>query len=465
MKKRFFIITFLSLIIFMISGCNETKKIVLTIGFWPESTETEDVKMYNKWKDAFEEAYPQYEIVAEPYTYATDTVGSKYLTGTLPMVFQTWFTEPEKLKNKKIIRDITDILDELGWTDKMDDEMRETLTFDGKIYGIPRDGYGLGLLINIKTLGDNGLLPEDGKGGYLLYNADGSPAYPTTFEEIYEYSKVIQEYDETKGILICSDNKNGGWQLSNIAWNYGATLETLNSDGTVTASLASDGMVSALEWIKKMKSEELLLNSTNVLYDQWYSAIESQVAMAIVGSDVLQLAQTNGNVNMDDLAFVPMPTGDGVHRYSLYGGTPFVFTDGTTDEEVKGILTFFDFIGRSPSTSETNLNAMKEGYEVAVIKGQPIIPTIKAWKDPDYLREANALETEYVNIDMYYYQDFFDSIGTMKRSEEPYYAQEMYEFLDTAIQNVLTNPDTANCKNLLTTANSKLQELLNKMNS
>lgn len=42
----------------------------------------------------------------------------------------------------------------------MDSSRKETLTFDGKTYGVPRDGYGLGLLLNIRLLGGSGLLPE-----------------------------------------------------------------------------------------------------------------------------------------------------------------------------------------------------------------------------------------------------------------------------------------------------------------
>ena len=191
-------------------------KITLDIGFWPESTETQDLAMYRQWKERFETAYPQYELVADPYTYNTTTVGSKFLTGSLPNVFQTWFTEPEKLMKNKYIRGIKSFLDQKGWSDKMDDEMKASLTFDDEIYGIPRDGYGLGLLLNIRCLGENGILPQNSNGKYALYKSDGTPAYPTSFEEIYQDALKIQENDETKGILICSANKNGGWQLSNM---------------------------------------------------------------------------------------------------------------------------------------------------------------------------------------------------------------------------------------------------------
>ena len=165
LQKSLFIFAMTGLL--TVTGCrffggksNSGDKIQLSIGFWPQSSDRTDIAMYTEWKDKFEEDNPEYEIVGDPYTYSKETIGAKFNTHTLPMVYQTWFTEPETLKNSGYIRDITSILNEFGWTDKMDDEMRATLTFDDKIYGVPRDGYGLGLLINIKTLGDCGLLPE-----------------------------------------------------------------------------------------------------------------------------------------------------------------------------------------------------------------------------------------------------------------------------------------------------------------
>ena len=454
-----------------IAGCRffgnqsnvDKDKIQLTIGFWPQSSDKKDVAMYNAWKEKFELDNPQYQIIGEPYTYSKETIGTKFATNTLPMVYQTWFTEPETLKNSNYIRDITDILNEFGWADKLDDEMRETLTFDNKIYGVPRDGYGLGLLINKKTLGDCGLLPEDENGNYVLYNEDGSPAYPTTFQQIHDYSQVVVDNTAaTLGLFLCSSNKNGGWQFSNYAWNYGATLQAKDSSGKWVANLNCDESVAAMEWIQQMKNDDLLYRGTSIVYDDWASAINEKVAMAVVGSDVLHLAATTGGVDMDDLAFVPMPTGDGTHHYSLYGGTPFVFDAKTTDDQVRGILKFFDYIGRSPSTSKTNIDAIKEGYEVAKNKNQPIIPKIMPWKNNDFLDVAKQLEEEYVSVNMDDYSPFFDSIDEYKHSEEPIAAQKMYEFLDDVIQSVLTNPDTANCRNLLTTANSKLQSVFDE---
>ncbi len=438
-----------------LSGCfgnTNDDRIVIRVGFWPTNSDRKDVAMYEKWRDAFEEDYPQYKLVGDPYTYSPETVVTKAEAETLPTVFQTWFTEPSSLVSNGYIRACDEQLQSLGWLDKMDDEMRQTLTFDGKVYGVPRDGYGLGLLINKKILGDFGLLPTDASGNYSIFNEDGTPAYPTTFEEIYEISQVISEADDTtKGILLLTANKNGGWQFTNFVWNYGGVIEE-EVNGQWRANLTSDATISVLSWIQKMKSEGLLLKNNTIYYDDWHSKIGSQVAMAFVGSDVLQNAKNLGKVDMDNLAFVPMPTGDGVHHYSLYGGTPFVFPYYATDEQVEGALRFLEYCGRSPLASDIQRQAMIDGNEVAIAKNQPILPTIKPWKNAEYLDLANAIEKEYININMPDYEPFFNTISDNKHIEEPYYAQELYKVLDNCIQQVLVNPDTANIRAILTTA-------------
>lgn len=458
--KKLSLSLFASAFTLALSACGggSNGKIVLKIGFWPEPSDTADVAMYETWAKRFMEDYPQYQIKGMPYTYSTETVGQKYATGALPDVWQTWFTEPGKLKDKNIIRPITTQIADLGWDEAMDEAMKEELTFDGELYGVPRDGYGLGLLLNKRILGDNDLLPEiDGE--YSIFNEDGSPAYPTTFEKIMEISETLVDQDNVRGFMMYSANKNGGWVFSNMAWNYGAVLEK-QEGGRWLANLNDPASVQALEWIKEMRSNGLLQEAVSCVYNDWYSNIGERVAFAVVGSDVLQNAKLLGDVDMDDLAFVPMPSGDGTHHYSLYGGTPFVFTKGVSDAKVEGILKFFSYIGRSPEISEKNLLAKKEGYEVAKRKNQPILPTIMPWKDGEFLEKAKELENQYVNINLPDYAPFFDAIEDNKHSEEPQMAQEMYAALDTAIQSVFTAPETANCQALLTTANTTLQKKL-----
>jgi ABC-type glycerol-3-phosphate transport system substrate-binding protein len=203
-----------------------------------------------------------------------------------------------------------------------------------------------------------------------------------------------------------------------------------------------------------MAQEGLLLKNVTLDYSQWYTRLSSQVDTAVVGNDVLSLAITNGGMSKDDLAFVPMPAGPHGDRYSLFGGTPFVFAANASDDQVKGALLFLEYMGRSPETSDFSKQAIVEGDQVALGKGMPILPTIKAWSDQGYLDMADEIENQYINVNMNYYKDFFDTIYTIRHSEVPYCAQDMYTILDGVLQSVLMNPDLADCQSLLTTANS-----------
>ena len=100
---------------------------------------------------------------------------------------------------------------------------------------------------------------------------------------------------------------------------------------------------------------------------------------------------------------------------------------------------------------------MREGYQTAQAKGMPILPTIRPWVNEDFLTASNGLEEEYINVNMDYYKDFYDTVFTIRKGEEPYYCQEMYSLLDNAIQEVLSKPFTANATSLLTTANNQFQ--------
>ncbi len=452
------------------TGTTTTGVTDITIGFWPESNLTQDVEMYEDWERLFEADHPEYNIVGQPYVYDTTTFPALASTGQLPVVFETWFTEPEKLVSKGYVRDVTAILTELGWLDKMDDDMRAELTFDDLVYGIPRDGYGLGLFLNLEIFEMVGLMSDHDFDGIVdIYDPEGEPLYPTTMDELYETAAFISQEmerlyeEEVAGLVLLSANKNGGWQFSNLVWNFGESLQVYDeSTKTWNANLNGPAAVKALEWIYDLKwMEEALPATPSLTYSDWYIYIgTNQAAMAFVGSDAINLPVTNYEMSKDNIAFVPMPSGTDdnsqTHQYTLFGGTPFMFSARASDEQVLGALLFMEYIGRSPETSDIAVQSINRGNIVAENKGMTIVPTIKAWKDPDYLAMIGEIETRYVNVHMPNFQPFYDNLDASKRPEEPYYTQEMYEILDGVIQQVLTN-ENANPEALLNSANTSFQ--------
>ena len=90
--KKIITLIFILLLVFQLVACKSRGKIEVVIGMWPESANTDDVAMFNTWKERFETDYPEYEIIGEPFTYSVEAFYARANSETLPTVFQTLFT-------------------------------------------------------------------------------------------------------------------------------------------------------------------------------------------------------------------------------------------------------------------------------------------------------------------------------------------------------------------------------------
>lgn len=138
------------------------EKFQIKLGIWPEDTLTDDVKLHEGYVKTFNAAHPNVEVIPAYYKYATDTFVSLAESGNLPTIFDTWFTEPQKLINGGFVADITDELKARGWDAAMNPSIRDMLSKDGRIYGLPRDGYALGLMLNVELFEEAGLVDANG---------------------------------------------------------------------------------------------------------------------------------------------------------------------------------------------------------------------------------------------------------------------------------------------------------------
>jgi len=429
----------LMLIIF---GCQRSGKIEVVIGMWPESANTDDVTMFQTWKERFEADYPEYEIIGEPFTYSVEAFYARANSETLPTVFQTWFTEPQMIVSGGHAKDITEMVKDLGWYDHMDPELRAYLTFDEKLYGIPRDGYGLGIIVNLDVFYEAGLVDDlDGDGIYDIVdpNDPSIKYYPQTMDELYQYAETIKENAGVDGLIILNVDKNGGWQYSNYAWAFGAELQTVGEDGKVHANLNSDEAVAAMEFLKSFHDNELVPIG-NMNYSEWATRLgNGQIGMAIAGNDVISNVITQGGMNRNSIAFIPIPEGPG-GQYTLFGGTPYMFSAYDSDEAVLGAIKFLEYMGRSPLVSEVAELAMREGLQTATRKNMLILPEVRPWVNESYVSLIENLNAQYVNVQAFHnFKDFYDLLPETRRREEPYYTQYMYELLDQVVVN-LKNP-------------------------
>ncbi|MDR2951619.1 MAG: extracellular solute-binding protein, partial [Treponema sp.] len=133
-------------------------KTVVKLGIYPEDTQAGEIQMHQNWISAFNQKYPDVVIQPAQYRYAVDTFVSLAQSGQVPTIFETWFTEPQKLITNGFVKDITAEIRQLGWEAKMNESIKNLLSKDGKIYGVPRDGYALGLMLNVDLFRKAGLV-------------------------------------------------------------------------------------------------------------------------------------------------------------------------------------------------------------------------------------------------------------------------------------------------------------------
>lgn len=427
----------------------------ILLGIWPEDTMLDEIKMHEGFVASFNELHPGVTVVPDYYKYSPDTYIPMAAAGNAPTIFETWYTEPQKLIRNEIVKDITGVLEQYGWADSINPSVKSLMTDEnGHIYGVPRDAYALGLMLNVNLFEQAGLV-----------DANGVPQYPKTWEELAETGKILKEKTGKAALCLLAKDNAGGWHWSNIAWAFGAELCIENSDGTFTSNLNTPEAVQAMEYVKSLKWDYDILTS-DPMQEDWGTGFTQlgtgAAAMYIAANDaVMQPTYSNG-LAVDKLALVPMPAGP-KGQYSLMGGTPYMFSPDATDEEVGWCLDYLNVMGKGPEVTDLARDGWIADAEYRRSNGIPVIPNFPAYVG-EVVTEQNKIVEEYSNVDMALYQDYFDFNSTegALHPEEGGDTQKMYEILTGVMQAVLTDKN-ADVQALMDKANSDYQAHLDNM--
>lgn len=451
MKK--FVALLLSLAL-CLTACAAMAETTLTLGIYPEDVDTAAVESHEtSYIPEFEKTHPDVKLERAHYKYAVDTFVPMAEAGTVPTVFETWFTEPQKLIKNGFVADITDYLAERGWLDKMNPSIRGLLSDEnGRVYGMPRDGYALGLMINAEVFEDAGLVDEN-----------GIPLYPRTWDELAEVSVKIKEETGSAGLCLLAKDNAGGWHFSNIAWCFGAVFETQDADGKWTAHLNSPEVVAAVNYVKDLKWKYGALTSDPTSED-WGTGFTQMgtgaAAMYIAANDAVNQPTSNNGLAVDKLMMVGIPAGPG-GAYSLMGGTPYMFAKDATPDEINAALDYLEIMGKSPVLTDAAKGGLVADATYRKENGIPVINEFPCWNDDELVAARRAVVSEYNNVDPAMFQAYFDATvaeGNLKL-EEPQMTQEMYAELTKVLQAVVTD-EAADVQALLDTAQANFQAIL-----
>ena len=421
------------------------------LGIYPEADQPSEVAMHQEFIKRFNEKHPNVRITPAQYRYQLDTFMPLAQSGRLPTIFETWFTETEKLINGNFIRDITAEVKARGWDTKMNAGIRDIVSKDGKIYGVPRDGYALGLYINVPLFRQAGLV-----------DANGVPAYPKTWAEFVTVATRIKERTGQPAICLLAKDNAGGWHFSNIAWAFGARFVTLQGNRYV-ANMNSAAAVQALTFIKELKwtHDVLTADPTNEDWGTGWRAIGTGTAAMYIGAhDGINQINEVWGLPVGDVMLAPLPAGPG-GQFSLMGGTYYTFARNATTDQVNAALDYLEIMGRAPIVSnDTRVGLMRDAAR-RKNAGIPVIPEFPAWDFPELIQAKQEAIDMFSNVNMRLYNDYYATIAKSGnvRAEE-LFAQDVYAELTKALQEVITNRN-ADPKALLDIAQRNVQTLLN----
>lgn len=437
-----------------LTACSALAETTLKLGIYPEDVDTAAVESHEFYLAEFAKLLPDVVVEKAHYKYATDTFIPMAQAHTVPTIFETWFTEPPKLIKGKFVADITDILDGLGWTDKMNPSIRKLVSDEnGRIYGVPRDGYSLGLMINAELFRDAGLV-----------DADGIPTYPKTWEELAEYGKIIKEKTGSAGFCLLAQDNAGGWHFSNIAWCFGAKLQSQDADGKWTCDLNSKEAVAAMQYVYDLRYKYNILTA-DPTSENWGTGFTQlgtgACAMYIGATDAMNQIALNG-LALEDFMYVGIPAGPG-GAYSLFGGTPYCFSADATEDEIKAALTYLEVMGKAPVLTDAAKAGLIADAKYRKENNIPVIDQFPCWVDEELNKARMDVVSEYSNVDQRMFAPFYAATtaeGNLHQ-EEPQETQLMYAELTKVLQAVVTE-ETVDIQALMDTADANFQQILDE---
>lgn len=435
-----------------LTGCGENgkenteNKVSISIGNWPsQETKPKEYETYEGYVNEMKEKYPDIEIIQSDFAYSEDTFLPMAASGQLPTLYRVPFTEPQKLIDAGYARDITDAAKEHGITDALEDSVRNLVTKDGKIYGVPYYGYIMGIGCNAALFKEAGLVDED-----------GAPKQAETYVELAEMAKTIKDKTGQSGFTLLTSGATGGWVFMNIAWSYGVNFME-KADGKWKATFNTPEAAAAMQYVSDLKWKYDVLPS-NVLVDQ-PTGIKflgvGQTAMEFLSDDwVVDTLVESYKMNKEDIAYMSLPGGPG-GRYGQMGGDIWMISNTATDEQVDACLKWIALKGEGPTLTDDSKANLEKSLIAKQEQGYAVFkPSFSIWKNEDRVKTEEEIYAKYANVSPKMFRNLTD--GVTPREEEPMYGQQLYSILSSIMQEVLTNQN-ADIPALLEEANSNFQ--------
>lgn len=122
----------------------------ITVNCEPPKSARTDRKFFDADVASFERQNPDIDVVTHDAFPCEDpkTFDAKLAGGQMEDVFYTYFTDVGHVVDINQAADLTPYLKEMKSYGTLQKQLRDIYTVNGKVYGIPRTGYSMGLIYN-----------------------------------------------------------------------------------------------------------------------------------------------------------------------------------------------------------------------------------------------------------------------------------------------------------------------------
>ncbi|HEV3103470.1 MAG TPA: extracellular solute-binding protein, partial [Candidatus Dormibacteraeota bacterium] len=273
------------------STSTSTSVATASVNSLPPSSNPGALFVFNQQVKQFEQAYANEKIVGKNDPYDPTTYFARLAAGQQEDGVQSYFTEPPLLISKHAAADITSLAK--GWqyfADYAPSIASIVTDSSGKIYGIPTNGYTLGILYNRSMFKAVGLDPD-------------KP--PTTWADFRAAAKALTS-SSVFGFAETSTGNQGGWHFTN--WMYTAGGDMQSADGS-KAAFNSDKGASVLQLLKDMRfTDHSVTKEQNFTQAQTLQLLATnKVAMVVMAPDQLNTLKSQYGADLKDYGMGPMP--------------------------------------------------------------------------------------------------------------------------------------------------------------
>ncbi|SEQ18386.1 carbohydrate ABC transporter substrate-binding protein, CUT1 family (TC 3.A.1.1.-) [Streptomyces sp. yr375] len=408
----------------------------ITVNCMPPRSAKVDRAFFEEDVAAFEKQHPDIDVVAHDAFPCQDpkTFDAKLAGGQMEDVFYTYFTDARHVVDIRQAADLTPYLKELTSYGTLQKQLRDIYTVDGKVYGIPRTGYSMGLVYNRRLFERAGLDPDRPPATWAELRADAR--------------KIAALGDGVLGYADYSAQNQGGWHFTAELYAQGG--DVVSADGAKATVDTPEGHavlrnLHDMRWSDdSMGSKQLL-----VINDVQQLMGSGRLGMYLAAPDNIPILVKEKGGRYQDLALGPMPGGKG----TLIGGDGYMFGKDDSPEQIRAGLKWLDHMFLTPGDGFLGdyARAKKAGAPVGL--PEPRLFTGAADARDQQVKKANA------NVPVENYQAFLDGNHKLEMKIEPPHAQQIYSVLDAAVSAVLTQKD-ADLDQLLQDASGKIDGIL-----